>query len=152
MYITFYGYDDNDNGSGQFGTAVISNPIIHKIATETSGTYNNPSTFASDELFRVFSAGDIIYVPKLRKYYILEDTCTECTTDENNGNIHIDLYIGGNTSLEGSTLVNCEDLLTSGGYVDVVIKNPPSNLPVDTTVLYNQTTQACNTNTYSITV
>jgi 3D (Asp-Asp-Asp) domain-containing protein len=150
VYITFYGFDDNDNGSGQFGVSTISNPVIHQVATETSGTFNNPSTFASDEMFRVFGVGSIIYVPKYRKYYILEDTCVECTADQNNGNTHIDLYIGGNTQLEGSPLINCENTLTTGGFVDTVILNPPNNLPVDTVVLYDPTTQVCNTQTFPV--
>lgn len=145
VYISFYGFDDNDNGSGTFGVSTISNPMIHTVATESTGTYDSPSTFASDQLFRVFNAGDIIYIPKFRKYYILEDTCVECTSDQNNGNIHIDLYIGGNTKLEGTTLRDCEYSLDTGGFNTVVIKNPSNDLPVDTVVLYDESTQVCNT-------
>lgn len=148
VYISFYGFDDNDNGSGTFGVSVISNPIIHQTATEGSGTYDSPSTFASDQLFRIFSAGDIIYVPKFRKYYILEDTCVECTGDQNKGNIHIDLYMGGNTKLQGPTLINCENSLDTGGFNTVIIKNPANDLPVITIPLYDENTQVCNTLTF----
>ena len=149
VYISIYGFDDNDDGSGNFGVATISNPVIHQIATESTGTYESPSTFASDSLFRVFNVGDIIYIPKFRKYYILEDTCVECTTDQTMGNVHIDLYIGGNTKLEGQTLLDCEDRLDTGGFNTIIIHNPPSNLPVNTVVLYDETTHTCNPTTFN---
>jgi hypothetical protein len=150
IYITIYAMPDNDTGAGQFGVSTISNPVIHQIATESTGTFNSPNTFASDQLFRVFGIGAIIYIPKYRKYYILEDTCVSCTADQNNGKIHIDLFIGSNTILGGPSLLECENTLTTGGFVDTVILNPPNNLPVNTEMLYNEDTKKCNTQTFPV--
>lgn len=149
VYVSVYGFDDNDDGSGNFGVSTISNPVIHKTATESTGAYDSPSTFASDSLFRVFNVGEIIYIPKFRKYYILEDTCVECTSDQTMGNIHIDIYIGGNTKLEGPTLLNCEDSLDTGGFNTVIIRNPTNDLPVNTVVFYSESSQTCNPTTFN---
>ena len=135
VYITFYGYDDNDDGEGHYGTAAISDPIIHSKATEDLGTYDRPSTFATD--YHVASPGQRIYVPRFKKYYIMEDTCVECTRDWRNGNIRIDLYIGGNTALQGPSLQACEYELTADPYTDQVIFNPSATLPVETMPLYS---------------
>jgi len=40
--VTGYGYNDNSPPSAQ-----IAYPVKHKLATEGSGTYNDPITFAS---------------------------------------------------------------------------------------------------------
>jgi hypothetical protein len=129
VYVTFYGYDDNDDGNGHYGNAIISNPDLHSIATEDLGTYDHPSTFATDT--KVFKPGTLIYIPKIRKYYLMEDTCVECTADRKKGKTHVDLYIGGNTQLQGQPLINCEDTLTTEGFVDTIVTNPGSNWPVN---------------------
>jgi hypothetical protein len=129
VYVTFYGYDDNDDGNGHFGTAVIAYPqFLHKIATEDEGTFTKPSTFAASTKY--FAPGEIIYVPRVGKYYIQEDECVEANADATKGKIRCDLYIGGNTALQGKTLIACEDKLTADPYTDTVIRNPPPDLPV----------------------
>jgi len=150
FYVTLYGYVDNTPPS-----AIISNPVIHKQAGGT-GTYADPVTFATDT--REEKPGTIVYYPYLQKYFIMEDTCDECTKDwtGNNGdnpvpprNGHrwrIDLWAGGDKrSLkepDKSALLNCEDALTqdNGGMVTL---NPAKNLPVDTTPIYNVSTRKC---------
>jgi hypothetical protein len=52
VYITCYGFDDNDNGEGTYAVNTISDPTIHKVATEDLGTYDRPSTVAIDEKYR----------------------------------------------------------------------------------------------------
>src|ERR1700676_3461240 len=94
VYLTFYGYDDNDDGKGHYNVSIISDPSRHQKATEDLGTYDQPSTFATD--YTILKAGTLIYIPKLIKYYIMEDTCVECTNDAHTGKTRIDLYIGGN--------------------------------------------------------
>jgi hypothetical protein len=128
VYVTFYGFDDNDDGAGHFGTAAIAYPGLHKLATEDAGTYDAPSTFAASKAY--FTPGERIYVPRIQKYYIMEDDCVEADADAKHGKIHVDLYMGGNTALQGQPLINCEDALTSDGFVDTIITNPPSILPV----------------------
>jgi hypothetical protein len=73
-YITFYGFDDNDDGNpNNTGTLTISNPSVHKVATEDLGTYDQPGTLATDKSF--IKPGTIVYVPSLQRYYVMEDTC-----------------------------------------------------------------------------
>ena len=56
VYITFYGFDDNDSGQGTSkGTSAIAHPVIHKEATEDIGSYDHPSTFAASK--KIFQLG-----------------------------------------------------------------------------------------------
>jgi 3D (Asp-Asp-Asp) domain-containing protein len=136
VLITFYGFDDNDDGFGHYGNATISNPGIHPIATEDLGTYDRPSTFATDT--RLFKPGSRIYIPKFRKYYIMEDTCRACTADYDQGEKHIDLFIGSNTQLQGTDLYDCQNFLTGDAQFDsVVIQNPGPTWPVSSQKLYS---------------
>jgi hypothetical protein len=150
FYVTLYGFVDNSPPS-----AIISNPQIHSKAGGT-GTFSDPVTFATDT--REERPGTVVYYGFLKKYFIMEDTCSECTADwdggngdnpvpERNGHFwRIDLWAGGNKNDlhdPGKTaLLNCEDALTqdNGGTVTL---NPPSNLPVDTTPIFNTSTNAC---------
>ena len=128
VYITFYGFDDNDSGQGTSkGTSAIAHPVIHKEATEDIGSYDHPSTFAASKKY--FNWGDIIYIPRIQKYYIMEDICVEAEADAKKDKIHVDLYIGGN-SHQGKPLIECEDKLTSNGFNDTIIKLPATNLTV----------------------
>jgi hypothetical protein len=150
FYVTLYGFVDNTPPS-----ADISNPVIHSQAGGT-GTYTDPVTFATDT--REEKPGTIVYYAYLQKYFIMEDTCSECSTDwtGNNGdnpvpprNGHrwrIDLWAGGDKrSLHDpdmTALLDCENALTqdAGG---IVTLNPAKNLPVDKTPIYNVNTRAC---------
>jgi hypothetical protein len=154
FYVTLYGFVDNSPPS-----AIISNPVIHQQAGGT-GTFADPETFATD--IHEEKPGTIVYYSFLKKYFIMEDTCTECSKDFNtsagNGDNpvppraghrwRIDLWAGGDKrSLkqpDKNDLLNCEDNLTqnNGG---TVIVNPPNNLPVDTTPVYNVNTRQCQT-------
>jgi hypothetical protein len=150
FYVTLYGFVDNSPPS-----AIISNPVIHSQAGGT-GTYSDPVTFATDT--REEKPGTIVYYAYLQKYFIMEDTCDECTADWNGNNgdnpvpprnghrWRIDLWAGGDKrSLKNpdkTDLLNCEDALTqdNGGTVTL---NPAKNLPVDTTPIYNVSTRKC---------
>lgn len=150
FYVTLYGYVDNSPPS-----AIISNPVIHSKAGGT-GTYSDPITFATDT--REERPGTKVYYAYLKKYFIMEDTCTECTNDWNGDNgdnpvpprnghrWRIDLWAGGTSkSLKNPTkqaLLNCEDALTQENGGDVTL-NPPSNLPVDTTPIFNESNRQC---------
>jgi hypothetical protein len=124
-YVTFYGFDDNDDGNPtHLGTAIISNASIHGFANEDLGTYDRPGTLATDKDF--LTPGTRIYVPALQRYYVMEDTCTECSEDWWQNKLHIDLYVSGT----GAELASCENRLTMDR--SEIIINPPSNLPVKT--------------------
>jgi len=79
-YVTFYGFDDNDDGNPtHLGTDVISHAAVHDSANEDLGTYERPGTLAADVGF--LSPGTKVYVPALERYYVMEDTCRECSED-----------------------------------------------------------------------
>lgn len=132
-YITSYGYNDNDDGSGHYGTAAIAYPDSHHSkATEGSGTYNDPITFATDP--NEIKPHTMIYVPYLQKYFYMEDGCYECSQDWKHGKWHVDLWMGGNTKLQKEpNLDNCEAKITRTA---TIIINPSSNHTVDTTKMY----------------
>jgi len=122
-YVTFYGFDDNDDGHPtHLGTSIISNATIHGFANEDLGTYERPGTLATDASF--LTPGTKVYVPELQRYYVMEDTCVECSEDWSQNKLHVDLYVSGT----GHQLAACEDRLTMDN-AEIVI-DPPSNLPV----------------------
>jgi hypothetical protein len=106
-YVTFYGFDDNDDGNPtHLGTDVISHAAVHDSANEDLGTYERPGTLAADVGF--LSPGTKVYVPALERYYVMEDTCRECSEDWLQNKPHIDLYVSGT----GPELVACQERLT----------------------------------------
>jgi hypothetical protein len=123
-YVTFYGFDDNDDGNPKhLGTGVISHATIHGFANEDLGTYEKPGTLATDIDF--VSPGTKVYVPALKRYYVMEDTCVECSEDWLRSKAHVDLYVSGT----GPELAACEDRLTMER--TKIIIDPPSDLPVN---------------------
>ncbi len=96
VYITWYGFNDNSGntensyGSSQIALSSDDSPNIkHTVATEGTGTYDDPITAASSwtgdpghELESyggaTLAAGTLIYNPEVRKYFIMEDSCLEC--------------------------------------------------------------------------
>jgi hypothetical protein len=134
MYVTSYGFNDNDPPSADIAYSKSEgNPTLHDVATEGSGTYDDPITFATskDEL----EVGARVYVPHLRKYFIMEDDCAECDQDWQNGQrYHIDLWMGPSHSSPDS-LLDCEDKITRASAP--VIVNPDPGLPVETTPLFS---------------
>jgi len=132
-YVTFYGFDDNDDGNpAHLGTGIISDASIHGFANEDLGTYERPGTLATDESF--LAPGTIVYVPALKRYYVLEDTCVECSEDWSQNKLHVDLYVSGT----GPELAECEDRLTMES--TKIIIDPPSDLPVKTGTACNDAT------------
>jgi hypothetical protein len=145
-FLTFYGWWDNTPPGG-----AISYPQIHQTAGGT-GTYSDPITFATDSSEQ--PPGTIVYVPRVGKYFIMEDSCQECSADwtghgPNGGpNLrHLDLWLGG----EGGSAfaaIECENALTnytSDGTpsMEPVIVNPPSNETVTSEPIFNTGTGAC---------
>lgn len=130
-YTTGYGWPDNTPK----GSADISNPILHSKAGGT-GTYSDPITLAVGHAINGgkdtldYAAGTRFYVPNLRKYFIVEDTCGDGNSPQNGpchtgyqGHIWLDLWVGGNSSNQAATLA-CEDNITE---IHTVIENPASN-------------------------
>ncbi|HWZ89867.1 MAG TPA: hypothetical protein VNW92_13490 [Polyangiaceae bacterium] len=169
VYVTWYGFDDNSCDVETTHTCdniaypkSDGYPTKHNGATEGKGTYDDPVTFAASdagdgESFGgvTIAPGTIIYYAKVRKYFIMEDSCFECHTEwDAKKALHVDLWMGPSVPPPGQTmfgapLINCEDDHTSGqAYhgVDTIIVNPPSDLPVDQTMLFDGT--QCTMKTY----
>jgi ricin-type beta-trefoil lectin protein len=143
--VTLYGWPDNSPPGDAIAYPENEGyPTIHNVASGT-GTYSNPITYATDQA--ELAIGTIVYYPYLHRYFIMEDDCTECDEDWTGsgpdggpGLYHIDLWIGGEGG-NSSDVINCEDNLTQNS--EQVIIDPPSNEPVDTTPLFNSSTNTC---------
>lgn len=140
--ITLYGFPDNSPP----GTA-IEFPQIHDQAGGT-GTFDDPITFATDP--RLFSPGQVIYVPYVQKYFIMEDLCTNsgpgeqgagCVNDFDAGLAHIDLWTGGTADSDVTAQLQCEDSLTRNN--EDIIVDPDPDQPVSDQPLFNADTGAC---------
>jgi hypothetical protein len=136
-FVTLYGWVDNSPpGNG------ISGGRIHSHAGGR-GTYADPVTYATAVAEQPY--GTRIYISFMKKYFIHEDECTECDSDWRNGHKYrTDLWAGGDKNSlknpEKSALLGCEDSLTR--HTQIIV-NPPSNLPVDTTPIFNAKTRKC---------
>lgn len=134
-YFTSYGYNDNDDGNGNFGTAAIAYPDTHHpVATEGKGTYADPITFATDP--REIPPHTMIYVPYLQKYFFMEDGCAECASDWNSGHKwRTDLFMGPNNAMQPElALANCESKITRNA---VMYIHAGPGYPVDVTPLFS---------------
>jgi hypothetical protein len=139
MFLTFYGWYDNTPPG-----ADISYPQIHDTAGG-KGTFADPITFATTT--KMLKAGTKVWVPRVKKYFIMEDSCQECGDDWSGhgpnggpGLRHIDLWLGGKGG-NAFDAINCEDALThynddNTPTLEPVVVSPPSNEPVDTTPLF----------------
>ena len=144
-YVTYYGWFDNTPPGCDTAYSGCAGGI---------GTFKHPITFASDNA--EFPVGTIIYYPTVEKYFVMGDSCGECTQDWSNPNggpdggpglHHVDLWIGGKGANEFDA-IDCEDALTQGKpdgapLLTRVEANPPSNLPVSTQPLFNDKTNKC---------
>jgi hypothetical protein len=138
-YTTAYTWHDNTPA----GSATISHPILHKTAGGT-GTYAAPITIAvghskaTGQSVLDFPAGTRIYLPSVRRYFIVEDTCGDgndpqggpCHQGVNangtNSTIWIDMWIGG-ASMSASGADNCAAKVTD---VNTAVFDPASNYAV----------------------
>lgn len=149
-YTTAYGYPDNTPAGSD-----ISNPVIHTSAGGT-GTFADPITMAVGHTISGgkdtldYSQGTKFYIPNLRRYFIVEDTCGDGNSPQN-GPCHrldtpgnsapagakawIDLWVGGTTPTKANTL-SCEDAITD---LHLVIQNPASNYVVVSGPVFNNT-------------
>ena len=138
-YTTAYGWPDNTPPGG-----AISNPVLHKTAGGT-GTYADPITIAvghstsgsTDTLD--YPHGTRFYIPNVRRYFIVEDTCGDGSTPQN-GACHVgfpagttawvDMWAGGQGA-SASVVDQCETFLTdTNGVAHLIIENPASNYVV----------------------
>lgn len=121
--VTGFAAGDNDPPGGAI--AYPGSAPRHGTANGT-GTYDNPVTLASDP--RWLSAGTRVYIPYLKKYFVMEDLCGACQSDWSGGKRRVDVWIGYYT---GSSAAACESAITRSSATIVV--GPASGLTVDTT-------------------
>ena len=144
--VTLYGWPDNSPpGNAIAYPANGGYNTIHNVASGT-GTYSDPITFATDQA--ELPIGTIVYYPYLHRYFIMEDDCVECDEDWTGqgpdggpGLYHIDLWIDGENAQSSNDVINCEDNLTQNS--EQVIVNPPSDEAVDTTPLFDSSSDTC---------
>ena len=152
--LTFYGYFDNSPP----GTA-IAHPVLHGGAGGV-GTFDDPITFAvAPEVQKQVPPGTKIYIPSLKKYFIMEDDCTSsgpggepvqgdgCDGELKAGVNEFDLWIDGDphknatdnpgsgSGNKNSNMTDCEDTLTASKVT--VIMRATSGQPVNTAPLDN---------------
>ncbi len=145
-FLTFYGWYDNTPPGGE-----IAYPKLHDTAGG-KGTYADPITFATTTA--VYKPGTKVWVPRVKKYFIMEDSCQECGADWSGegpnggpGLRHIDLWIGGKG---GSAMdaIDCEDALTNyhpdgKPVMEPVVVDPSPNEQYDPTPIFNTGTGEC---------
>lgn len=136
-YITAYTWFDNTPQ----GSPEISHQVVHKKAGGV-GTYADPVTIAVGHSFATgqdvldFPAGTRIYLPDVRRYFIVEDTCGDGPTPEkgpchsgareNGASIWLDMWIGGEGE-ERSFVDRCMEEVTG---VRTAVFDPPDNYVV----------------------
>jgi hypothetical protein len=137
-YTTGYSYYDNTPP----GSAAISNPVLHRTAGGT-GTYADPVTLAvghskaSGKDVLDYPAGTRFYIPNIRKYTVVEDTCGDGSKPQNGpchvvdkgaakhgATVWVDVWVGGQHSTRKQSDA-CMSKLTDGSTdVHTVIRDP----------------------------
>jgi hypothetical protein len=170
-YLTAYGYPDNTPPSAGIAYPAASTTTFPNNSTGTgihtsasgTGTYSDPVTTA--DYTGMLPAGSEIYVASDQKYYIVEDSCTECRSDITGsgtnsdgtlgvgqdggpGLVHFDRWVGGDGE-DFADVVACEDQMTGenqygGPLLTPVILNPPSDEPVNPNPVYDAANNTCD--------
>lgn len=139
FYITFYGWPDNTPPGNEIAFPSHANAATIHDTTGGIGSYSNPITFASDPDY--IKPGTIYYVPYLHKYVIMEDSCASCVKNWNNSLKHIDVWMDSDSDFT-QELVQCQNKWTRRE--TYVVTQPTSNLPVDTTPIFDKQTGECS--------
>jgi hypothetical protein len=122
-FVTGYSYYDNSPPGN-----VISNPVLHQGASGV-GTYADPITVAVGIVngAPMITSGTRFYIPNLRRYFMVEDTCAACATNVPSGAAFwIDVWVDGSTTTT-SAANSCMNAITGNWKV---IQNPSSNYVV----------------------
>jgi len=142
-YTTGYTWFDNTPR----GSAQISHPVLHRTASGT-GSYADPITLAvghstasgTDRLD--FPAGTRFYLPHLRRYFIVEDSCGDGPRPQDaachrlssapaGARVWLDLYVGGGPKDSAAAVQACAATITDGdAALHRLIQNPRPNHPV----------------------
>lgn len=128
VFLTGYSYWDNTPPQ----SAIIGRPILHETAGGI-GTYEDPVTLAVgwriyfNQHFEDIASGTRFYIPRLRKYALVEDLCGDGDKPQNGpchtgweGYTWLDIYVDGSTQ-DTRTSDLCMERITG---IQVVIINP----------------------------
>lgn len=133
-YITFYGWADNDPPGKAIAYPHTRYPqSLHNEAGGV-GTYEDPITYAAAR--NQWPVGTRMYIPTFGKYFILEDLCASCSTNQD----QIDIWMESDDSHE-TELLRCENRWTKRGVEAEV--NPAPDRPVDLVPFFNSQTGTC---------
>lgn len=130
VFVTGYSYWDNTPRA----SAAIARPVVHTEAAGI-GTYEDPITLAVghsiyfDRSFMDFPTGTRFYLPRLRKYAIVEDLCGDGNKPQH-GPCHsgwegypwLDIYVDGSEA--GNQVAN-ECMAKITGVQPVIIRPKP---------------------------
>jgi len=108
--VTFYAFGDNCPPSGD--VAYPRDP--DQPSAGGVGSFDDPITYAGAT--DATPPGTIVYVPNFQKYFIMEDDCEECAQDWQDGNYHIDLWLGPPDTIQTGT-TDCENALSFRGTI-----------------------------------
>jgi hypothetical protein len=118
--ISYYSARTNEPS----GSRAIAYPDVLHGQAGGRGTFGDPLTFAARE--RSFKLGTRIYVPDVKRYFVLEDLCSQCSSTG------LNLWAG---AANDSGVSDCTKSLTRSGDRPYVV-DPPAGLPVDAGDLY----------------
>jgi hypothetical protein len=143
-YTTGYTFFDNTPP----GSPAISHPVRHRHAAGV-GTYRNPITIAVGHRIRHgrdildYKAGTRMYLPHVRRYFIVEDTCGDgprpqrgpchdLDTAPRRATTWVDLWVGGKADDRRRAVQRCASKITDGdGHkVHTIIVRPRRGYPV----------------------
>lgn len=122
-FITGYTWYDNSPP----GSAAIARPVIHRTAGGV-GTYADPITMAVGYTSAGMDipAGTRFYLPKMKKYFIVEDKCGACHRHSADVTYKLDIWLDGRNRSKASAR-SCAYSITGK---QPVVRQPPNNLPV----------------------
>ncbi|MCM3687298.1 LGFP repeat-containing protein [Kocuria rosea] len=142
-FITGYTIHDNDP-AGSRAIAYSSAWDARTVHTEAGGigTYTDPITLAAQ--IGDYAPGTRFYLPHVKRYFVLEDTCASCGQKPE----WIDMWIGGSLADSAPATTRCAEALT--GYFEFEI-DPPAGRPVVTGPLFDSATDTCYVPTGSAT-
>lgn len=125
-YTTGYGWPDNSPP----GTIVSGRGRAGGI-----GTFANPITIAVGYRGAVpdYPYGTRFYIPNVRRYFVVQDTCAECHATPRGSSTWVDMWSGGNGSNNARVLA-CESAITGN---HTIIRNPDAHRPVVRGALFN---------------
>lgn len=125
VYITYYGFDDNDPPGRSI--AFPKNEYLTTVHNQASGggSYDDPVSIATSTDYLKY--GTKIYIPYIKKYGIIEDYCASCDSDYKKGVKHIDIWAGGDGTKK-SELIACEEKYTRES-AEIII-DPPDGLAI----------------------